>query len=504
MALDRTTSPGIKKKGDSKVAMSTRSHTTAGSPLNCEVSLSFQDELAATIHGAFEVAVEIAVLEITKLVGQALGDVRDQMHETLRENKTLKMRLQTAEQQLDALRCSLGDESKARLVTATQAQKPHISSKAKAAKSGRLTADKIKVATSKAAADSMDEALREPYSLVAADTESFSEIREDGRVCAHLLDQELRDPVANQVLGDLSATKGNSLSEEPADHVVAVKLDGENTDDAARLNSSSSSSSLFVAMDTCEIKQVKVKEEKSDPGNAPEFESGSDEVAGDKFEPDTLSLVQSRLLEDWRPEPLELDPGCAAERFAPCTSHSLGEPPVSNPEPAAPDSFFPPPFSNPYQPADAAAVPVPQEHYGMQVGSAHQAHVCRICGEAFHLPGELRRHHSQRHSKATARRGRRQAFPPGRSPYRCSQCGRDFNRMENLKTHLRIHTGERPYACTVCGVRFRHSGALTRHFRIHTGEKPYVCSQCGKTFRNCGGLRFHQRSHTREGLGSVN
>lgn len=107
--------------------------------------------------------------------------------------------------------------------------------------------------------------------------------------------------------------------------MVAVKLDGENTDDAARLNSSSSSSSLFVAMDTCEIKQVKVKEEKSDSGNAPEFESGSDEVAGDKFEPDTLSLVQSRLLEDWRPEPLELGSGCAAERFAPCTSRSLGE-----------------------------------------------------------------------------------------------------------------------------------------------------------------------------------
>lgn len=188
------------------MAMSTRSRTTAGSPLNCEVSLSFQDELAATIHGAFEVAVEIAVLEITKLVGQALGDVRDQMHETLRENKTLKMRLQTAEQQLEALRCSLGDESKGKLVTATQAQKPHISSKAKAAKSGKLTADKIKVATPKAAADSMNEALREPYGLVAADTESFREIREDGRVCAHLLDQELRDPVANQVLGDLSGT----------------------------------------------------------------------------------------------------------------------------------------------------------------------------------------------------------------------------------------------------------------------------------------------------------
>lgn len=69
-----------------------------------EVSLSFQDELAATIHRAFEVAVEIAVVEVSKLVSQALGDVRDQMQETLRENTFLKKRLQSAEHELDTVR----------------------------------------------------------------------------------------------------------------------------------------------------------------------------------------------------------------------------------------------------------------------------------------------------------------------------------------------------------------------------------------------------------------
>lgn len=96
---------------------------------------------------------------------------------------------------------------------------------------------------------------------------------------------------------------------------------------------------------------------------------------------------------------------------------------------------------------------------------------------------------------AATRPRKQQLFPPGCSPYHCSMCSRDFNRLENLKTHLRIHTGERPYSCSLCGVRFRHSGALTRHFRIHTGEKPYVCDECGKSFRNCGGLRYHQKSH---------
>lgn len=74
-----------------------------------EVSLSFQDELAATIHRAFEVAVEIAVVEVSKLVSQALGDVRDQMQETLRENTFLKTRLQSAERELDTVRKARND-----------------------------------------------------------------------------------------------------------------------------------------------------------------------------------------------------------------------------------------------------------------------------------------------------------------------------------------------------------------------------------------------------------
>lgn len=69
-----------------------------------EVSLSFQDELASTIHRAFQVAVEIAVVEVTKLVGQALVDVREQMQETIKENSFLKTRLLTAQDELDSVR----------------------------------------------------------------------------------------------------------------------------------------------------------------------------------------------------------------------------------------------------------------------------------------------------------------------------------------------------------------------------------------------------------------
>lgn len=73
------------------------------SSLVAELSFSFQDELTATIQNALGVAVEIAVVEITKLVSQVLRGVRDQMHETLRDNKSLKFRLQAAELELSTV-----------------------------------------------------------------------------------------------------------------------------------------------------------------------------------------------------------------------------------------------------------------------------------------------------------------------------------------------------------------------------------------------------------------
>lgn len=56
--------------------------------------LSFQQELVAVIHGAFEVAVEVAVREVKALVGQATSDIFEELR---RENESLKQKLQRAE-----------------------------------------------------------------------------------------------------------------------------------------------------------------------------------------------------------------------------------------------------------------------------------------------------------------------------------------------------------------------------------------------------------------------
>ncbi|KAL4218022.1 Zinc finger protein 40 [Mactra antiquata] len=81
-------------------------------------------------------------------------------------------------------------------------------------------------------------------------------------------------------------------------------------------------------------------------------------------------------------------------------------------------------------------------------------------------------------------------------PHKCGLCGRGYETVAKLKTHLITHAELRPYVCEYCDAGFTNAQSLIIHLNTHTQEKPYVCGMCGLKFPNTTELSQHcQISH---------
>ena len=108
---------------------------------------------------------------------------------------------------------------------------------------------------------------------------------------------------------------------------------------------------------------------------------------------------------------------------------------------------------------------------------------CQICGKGVK---DLKRHMNV-HSKER--------------PFKCEDCGEGFTRKPTLTRHLQTHTNERPSKCEQCDYVTTFSHNLKRHIKTkHSDKLRWICglSYCGREFNTMQGLEAHTKVHTGE------
>uniref|UniRef100_A0A8C4RSZ1 Zinc finger protein 3-like n=1 Tax=Erpetoichthys calabaricus TaxID=27687 RepID=A0A8C4RSZ1_ERPCA len=417
-----------------------------------DISLSasfFKDELASTIEHAVKGAVEIVVLEITKLVGGKFADFRIQLAEKEQENENLRLRLEISENELKAAR-----QHKERSTPGNH------SSRSSNSRDGALALQPFSEQNPKLSP-------AETTVSVFSDEVDADSAGVDETIC-------LDSPV--------SSPSGFGRSTEKEFQEGKVSDFEDLTDSNQELDIRVQDSEQIVAACIDEWgRAIKVTSEEKDIQNTTSFYNASSRI--ERRRKVCLKNGQEHFVRKLKTRSADINSPFQSTMKVPLsfmTSSNAHVPYVNSSE-------IPASLNDLQLNAD-----IGRDFHLLSTGKPNQRmhsdeklYCCLECGKTFSHSGTFKQH---------------QRIHTGEKPFRCSDCGKYFRHSGTCKRHQRIHTGETPYSCTTCGKMFRDSGTYKRHLRIHTGEMPYFCMECGTGFRSPGALAVHQRTHSGENV----
>ncbi|XP_060571890.1 zinc finger protein 721-like [Ruditapes philippinarum] len=140
---------------------------------------------------------------------------------------------------------------------------------------------------------------------------------------------------------------------------------------------------------------------------------------------------------------------------------------------------------------------------------------CDICGRRFSQKGNMKKHY---------------LIHTGEKPYKCDHCPMRFRRTDHLQSHMttrhmekleekfrqrskNVYNSSQGYeqarhmippqnyssrtmpSCHICGKGFSFKQNLKTHMKIHSGEKKFKCEVCNKAFRLKHHLQGHMMTH---------
>ncbi|XP_060994165.1 zinc finger Y-chromosomal protein isoform X2 [Dama dama] len=140
-------------------------------------------------------------------------------------------------------------------------------------------------------------------------------------------------------------------------------------------------------------------------------------------------------------------------------------------------------------------------------------HKCDMCDKGFHRPSELKKHvaahkgkkmHQCRHCDFKIA----DPFVLSRHilsvhtkdlPFRCKRCKKGFRQQNELKKHMKTHSGRKVYQCEYCEYSTTDASGFKRHvISIHTKDYPHRCEYCKKGFRRPSEKNQHITRHHKE------